>query len=383
MKKGRFLDLAILILVSLIISACGSGGDHTGEGNPSTTVNGQLQASYINGVKVCVNDSSLGTANENCDTTKNQGNFVLENAVGKDLVVLIDTIPIGIISADQVTTTTIITPAAMSGGDPVKAQRLTAFFHQAGSTTDNQTYDMSAIKATDIDPAALAGYLNGTIDTVMIGSITVNSAHNPIVFVHGLAGGASDWNTMKQNFIDAGWPSNQLFAISLSNPDSGDVGINIIHAGEIRDYINNTVLPQTGASRVDIIAFSMGGLASMYYVHALNGATDGKVADVVCLDADVQGSTTWSWLIPDLDQSTPVVTAVRTYDQTPGGVLPDPAGTPHVAGNMTYTFYWQTNSICALDGGVSQQWVDVSHLDFLTNADVFNGIKTAVQQNEN
>jgi pimeloyl-ACP methyl ester carboxylesterase len=271
----------------------------------------------------------------------------------------------------------------MSGGDPVKAQRLTAFFHQAGSTTDNQTYDMSAIKATDIDPAALAGYLNGTIDTVMIGSITVNSAHNPIVFVHGLAGGASDWNTMKQNFIDAGWPSNQLFAISLSNPDSGDVGINIIHAGEIRDYINNTVLPQTGASRVDIIAFSMGGLASMYYVHALNGATDGKVADVVCLDADVQGSTTWSWLIPDLDQSTPVVTAVRTYDQTPGGVLPDPAGTPHVAGNMTYTFYWQTNSICALDGGVSQQWVDVSHLDFLTNADVFNGIKTAVQQNEN
>jgi pimeloyl-ACP methyl ester carboxylesterase len=223
----------------------------------------------------------------------------------------------------------------------------------------------------------------GDSSSTFIVGTTVSSAHNPIVFVHGLAGGASDWNTMKQNFIDAGWPSNQLFAISLSNPDSGDVGVNITHAGEIRDYINNTVLPQTGASRVDIIAFSMGGLASMYYVHALNGATDGKVADVVCLDADVQGSTTWSWLIPDLDQSTPVVTAVCTYDQTPGGVLSDPVGTPHVAGNMTYTFYWQTNSICALDGGVSQQWADVSHLDFLTNTDVFNAVKTAVQQNEN
>ena len=219
--------------------------------------------------------------------------------------------------------------------------------------------------------------------TPVTGGITVSSAHNPIVFVHGWAGGASDWNTMKQNFIDAGWPANQLFAISLSNSLSGEVGINITHAGEIRDYINNTVLPQTGANRVDIIAFSMGGLASMYYVHALNGATDGKVADVVCLDADVQGSTTWSSLLPDLDQTTPVVTAVRTYDQTPGGVLSDPVGTPHVAGNMTYTFYWQSNSICALDGGVSQQWPNVSHLEFLTNTDVFNAVKTAVQQNEN
>jgi len=150
--------------------------------------------------------------------------------------------------------------------------------------------------------------------------------HNPIVFVHGWAGSASSWDTMKQNFINAGWPSNLLFAISLSNTFSGEVGINITHAGEIRDYINNTVLPQTGANRVDIIAFSMGGLATMYYLHALNGATDGKVADVVCLDADVQGSTKWSMFLPDLDQATPVVMAVRTYDQTPGGVLSDPSG---------------------------------------------------------
>ena len=234
--------------------------------------------------------------------------------------------------ADPVTATTIITPAAMSGGDPIKAQRLKAFFHQAGSTTDNQTYDMSAIKATDIDPAELAMYLNGTIDTVIIGSITVNSAHNPIVFVHGWAGGTYDWDTMKQILsMPDGLPTS-CSQSAPGDPDSGDVGMNITHAGEIRDSINNTVLPQTGANRWDIIAFSMGGLASMYYVHTLNGATDGKVADVVCLDADVQGSTTWSWLFPDLDQSTPVVTAVRTYDQTPGGVLQVPVGTPHVAG---------------------------------------------------
>jgi triacylglycerol lipase len=209
-------------------------------------------------------------------------------------------------------------------------------------------------------------------------------SHNPIVFVHGWAGGPSAWNTMKQNFVTAGWAPSLLFAISLSNPISGAVGINIAHAAEIRDYINNTVLPQTGASRVDIIAHSMGGLSSMYYVHALNGAINGKVADFVCLDCGVQGSTNPIILavIPDFRQTTAAVTAVRTHDQTPAGVLPDPVGTPHVPGNMTYTFLWQNGSMNQLDGGVSQQWPSVSHTGFLTNPAVFQAVKAAVMQNE-
>ena len=210
-------------------------------------------------------------------------------------------------------------------------------------------------------------------------------AHNPIVFVHGWAGSAAEWSTMEQNFVNAGWASSSLFAMSLSSPYSGAVGINITHASEIKSYIENTVLPQTGAQRVDIIAHSMGGLSSMYYVHVLDGATDGAVADVVCLDAGVQGTTDALILavIPDFRQSTPVVTAVGAYDQTPSGALPDPAGTPHIPGNMTYTFYWQKDSINALAGGVSQQWASVAHNDFLTNSDVFNAVKAAVTQNEN
>jgi triacylglycerol lipase len=207
--------------------------------------------------------------------------------------------------------------------------------------------------------------------------------HNPIVFVHGWAGSPAAWDTMKQNFIDAGWPPSSLFAMALSSPTSGAVGINITHAAEIREYIDSTVLPQTGANRVDIIAHSMGGLSSMYYAHALSGATDGKIADVVCLDCGVQGSTNLLILlaIPDFRQSTDAVMAVRAYDQTPAGILPDPVG-PHVAGDMTYTFFWQNDSINALAGGVSRQWPNVSHNAFLTDAEVFDAVKAAVIQNE-
>lgn len=208
-------------------------------------------------------------------------------------------------------------------------------------------------------------------------------AHNPVVFVHGWRGSAAAWQPMMRNFINAGWSPDQLFAISLSDPNSGAVGINIKHAAEIRDYIKDTVLPQTGASRVDIIAHSMGGLSTMYYLHALGGAVDGEVTDVVCLDCGVQGSTQLLILlaIPDFRQSTQAVRTVRTHDQTPAGILADPDGTPHVPGDMTYTFLWHTDSINQLDGGVSQQWPSTSHNQFLTDPDVFRAVEAAVIQN--
>ena len=177
MKKFKSFWMLFALIMCLSLSACGGGGggssSPSGVIDTSATVTGQLQASYINGARVCVNDSSLGTAAENCDITKNQGNFVLANAVGKNLAVLIDTVLIGTMQAEQVSETTIITPATMSAGNAEKAQRITDIFHQAGSTADNQTYDLSSIKTADIDMAALAAFIGGTINTLSIGNIRV------------------------------------------------------------------------------------------------------------------------------------------------------------------------------------------------------------------
>ena len=164
MKNIKSFCMLFVLILFLTLSACSGGSVNT-----STTVTGQLQASYINGAKICVADSTLGTAAEHCDTTKNQGNFSLTNAVRKDLAVLIDTVQVGTMPADQVAETTIITPAAMSAGNAEKAQRITDIFHQAGSTTDNQTYDMGALRTADINAAALFAFIGGTANTLSIG----------------------------------------------------------------------------------------------------------------------------------------------------------------------------------------------------------------------
>jgi pimeloyl-ACP methyl ester carboxylesterase len=189
---------------------------------------------------------------------------------------------------------------------------------------------------------------------------------------------------MRQRFVAAGWPPELLFAISLSNPNSGELGINITHAGEIKNYIENTALPRTGAKRVDIIAHSMGGLATMYYAHLLNGAIHGEIADVVCLDCGVRGSTdpVIVWAIPDFARTSDAVKAVGDGDQTPAGVLPDPQGRPHVPGDMSYTFFWHKDDVNALAGGVSQPWPNINHLAFMTDPEVFTAVKAAVRQHE-
>lgn len=61
----------------------------------------------------------------------------------------------------------------MARGDAEKAQRITDIFHQASSTTDNQTYDMSSVKTRDIDTATLSAFMDGTINTINIGPLTV------------------------------------------------------------------------------------------------------------------------------------------------------------------------------------------------------------------
>lgn len=167
-RKGLAFVAASVLVFGLW--GCGGGGGGGSSSAPtSTTVTGQVQASYINGVKVCV-DETVGTANENCTTTSNQGNFTLQNALGKKLSLLLDTVPIGSISADQVVATVTITPLTLANGDATKEQKIKAIFHQAGATSDNITYDLSTVKGSDINATALSNYLAGTINTLTIGT---------------------------------------------------------------------------------------------------------------------------------------------------------------------------------------------------------------------
>ncbi|TAL38683.1 MAG: alpha/beta hydrolase [Spirochaetes bacterium] len=206
--------------------------------------------------------------------------------------------------------------------------------------------------------------------------------HNPILFIHGWSANASKWDTMKQRFIDDGWSSDSLFAYTFANPNSGAVGINITNASQISGWVDQ-VLAQTGANRVDIICHSMGGVSTLYYLHSLGGAAGGKVTDVVFLDSSMKGNPDWLVVlaIPDMKPSTAVCKANAVRDQTPYGILADSVD-PHVAGDMTYTCYWQKDSINTLDGATSLQFSAIAHNDFCTDAGIYEYVSAAVQANE-
>ncbi len=91
--------------------------------------------------------------------------------------------------------------------------------------------------------------------------------NDPILFVHGYAGNGGNWQDMKAKFIADGWQANELYACNYSFTAS-----NTVSAGEISQQVD-AIMSLTGATRVDIVAFSMGSVSSRYYLKNLGGNT--------------------------------------------------------------------------------------------------------------
>lgn len=91
--------------------------------------------------------------------------------------------------------------------------------------------------------------------------------HDPILFVHGYAGNGGNWQEMKARFLADGWQPNELYSCNYSFTAS-----NVVSATEIGAQVD-AIKELTGASRVDIVAFSIGSVSSRYYLKNLGGST--------------------------------------------------------------------------------------------------------------
>jgi triacylglycerol lipase len=108
--------------------------------------------------------------------------------------------------------------------------------------------------------------ISGCSDTSGPGAPLPELKHDPILFVHGYGGSASNWDVMKQNFLADGWQEVELYARNYSFISS-----NATTAADIRDEVDR-IIRLTGASKVDIIAHSMGSISSRYYLKNLGGS---------------------------------------------------------------------------------------------------------------
>ncbi|MEX1254041.1 MAG: triacylglycerol lipase [Dehalococcoidia bacterium] len=192
---------------------------------------------------------------------------------------------------------------------------------------------------------------------------------DPVLFVHGFTGSSSAWNTMIPRFQADGWHSNQLFAITYNSFQS-----NATIANQIKTTVNQ-IRATTGASKVDIVTHSMGGLSTRYYLKNLGGAA--FVDDWVSLAGPNHG-TIWAWgcafLTPCL-QMTPgssFLNSLNSVDETPGAV--------------SYGTWWSAcdeiitpDESVILTGATNTQTSCLLHSGLLTNLAVYNQVRDFVR----
>lgn len=107
----------------------------------------------------------------------------------------------------------------------------------------------------------------------------------PVLLVPGWFDTARELAPLRIRLVAAGWPRDHVHPITFEDP----TGSNVAHAREIAAAVDS-LLRRTGARRVDIVAHSMGGLATREYLERLGGAE--RVRRVVLLATPNEGTYT-------------------------------------------------------------------------------------------
>ncbi len=87
--------------------------------------------------------------------------------------------------------------------------------------------------------------------------------HNPIIFVHGGAGSAAQFESQAMRFMSNGYPKSHLHVLEY---DSGQRLANIAEIHANLDALISQVLESTGKGQVDLMGHSMGTYVSQYYL---------------------------------------------------------------------------------------------------------------------
>lgn len=108
------------------------------------------------------------------------------------------------------------------------------------------------------------------ISLAMVLTLSVNfqpsKAHaatdnTPIIFVHGLTGSDSNFYFIERYLQGQGWSSDELYSIDLPSKQ----GHQELNSTAIQGFVDD-VLEETGNDKVNIVAHSMGGANSLYYI---------------------------------------------------------------------------------------------------------------------
>ena len=119
-------------------------------------------------------------------------------------------------------------------------------------------------------------------------SATATAPRNPVLLIHGIKDDARKMEPMARYLRGQGWDAKTM---SL-RPSWGQKGLDVL-AGQVAQFIGENYAP---GEKIDLVAFSMGGLVTRYYLQRLGGLA--RVQRYVTLSAPHHG-TLLAWLIPN------------------------------------------------------------------------------------
>jgi triacylglycerol esterase/lipase EstA (alpha/beta hydrolase family) len=145
------------------------------------------------------------------------------------------------------------------------------------------------------------------------------SAQDPILFVHGWSESASLWNTMIGRFEKDGYAKSALMAYSYNTSQSNKVDAE----KEVKSHVETLLKNNPGATKVDIIAHSMGSLNTRWYIKFLGG--ESKVDDWVSLGGPNHGTETanacaFQVACQEMQVGSKFLSELNAGDETPGVV---------------------------------------------------------------
>ncbi|HEU4599359.1 MAG TPA: alpha/beta fold hydrolase [Solirubrobacterales bacterium] len=195
-------------------------------------------------------------------------------------------------------------------------------------------------------------------------------ALDPILFVHGWSGSASNWSTMIGRFEKDGYPKSYLSAYSYNSNTSNKT----LAETEVKSHVES-LLKATGASKVDIVAHSMGSLNTRWYIKFVAGAQE-KVDDWVSLGGPNHGTNAanlcFSTACTEMRVGSKFLGELNAGDETPGTV--------------NYGTWWSPcdefinpNESVILSGATNTKTACLGHLSLLTDETVYKEVREFVK----
>jgi len=191
--------------------------------------------------------------------------------------------------------------------------------------------------------------------------------HDPILFVHGYGGNGGNWQDIKAKFKADGWVDEELYSYNYSF-----IASNAVSAEEIRRQVDD-ILASTGATKVDIVAFSMGSISSRFYLKNLGGAA--KVDAWVSLAGPNHGTDTAGQcsLTPcaEIQIGSAFLVALNGGDETPG---------------LTRYATWRSpcdvtinpDQSVVLTGATNTESACIAHIEFLAHTPTYAQVRDFV-----